>query len=90
MDIYFILKILSVFNTSSFGNCLTDLSVSELLVLKHSLDNLSVKEDIVENRYLKPDEIQCSESAEGSCLKPSSMALVAEDRYEFTKTFKLV
>ncbi|XP_065363279.1 uncharacterized protein LOC135956656 [Calliphora vicina] len=70
----------SAFDSSLFGNCLADLSVSELLTLKHSLQSLRDTEDLVKTRYSNPQDLQCPETAEEKCEKPTTMALVAEQR----------
>lgn len=77
-----ILNILNplVYNSSLFANCLTDLSVSELLTLQHSLQHLPEEEDILENRYTK--ELQtndCVETENGKCDKPATLALMAAE-----------
>lgn len=63
-----------------FGNCLVDLSVSELLTLKHSLQHMDKTEELVKNRYSNTQDLQCPETSEEKCEKPSTMALVAEER----------
>ncbi|XP_046803508.1 uncharacterized protein LOC124419130 [Lucilia cuprina] len=70
----------NAFDSSLFGNCLRDLSVSELLTLKHSMQTLQHTEELVKKRYSNPQNIQCPETSEEKCEKPSTMALVAEQR----------
>lgn len=75
-------KIPLVSDASLFGNCLQDLTITELLVLEHSLNKVNMVESAPENRYLKEtQEVECVETEEGGkCSQPSSLALVAEGR----------
>ncbi|KAM7350784.1 uncharacterized protein ACRADG_009233 [Cochliomyia hominivorax] len=68
----------SAFDSSLFGNCLVDLTVSELLILKHSLQHVEDTKELAEKLYTQ--ELQCPETSEDKCEKPATMALVAEGR----------
>lgn len=72
--------ILSVSDPSLFGNCLADLSVSELLTLKHSLQHLKATDGFEKDHLLNSVDMKSSEVPEENCEKPATMALVAEER----------
>ncbi|XP_075155884.1 uncharacterized protein LOC142229228 [Haematobia irritans] len=70
----------SVYDSSLFGNCLEDLTITELLVLQRSLQKVSLLREPIENHSLSQEAPECIDLDEGKCQKPSSLALVAEGR----------
>ncbi|XP_073827871.1 uncharacterized protein [Musca autumnalis] len=71
----------SVTDPALFGNCLQDLSITELLVLQRSLDKVTLMEpEPEENRYSDTEAADCQEMKDGKCKKPTTLALMAESR----------